>query len=85
MEGNMPESLPETENFLQTSAGGHTEPLPFRGSDLVNWLVERGLCAVRMEAERYGARLQLGGVLEHQEPFRDSSLLFHFTLHSDSS
>uniref|UniRef100_A0A8D3BMA5 DEP domain-containing protein n=1 Tax=Scophthalmus maximus TaxID=52904 RepID=A0A8D3BMA5_SCOMX len=36
----------------------------FRGSDLVDWLVERGLCAGRAEAQLYGARLQRGGVLD---------------------
>uniref|UniRef100_A0A7N5ZX97 DEP domain-containing protein n=1 Tax=Anabas testudineus TaxID=64144 RepID=A0A7N5ZX97_ANATE len=55
----------------------------FRGSDLVDWLIERGLCAGRVEAQRYGVRLQQGGVLDHltcQYSFRDvPTLLYHFT------
>lgn len=55
----------------------------FRGSDLVDWLVERGLCAGRAEAQRYGVRLQQGGVLDHstgQHRFKDEvTLLYHFT------
>ncbi len=55
----------------------------FRGSDLVDWLVERGLCAGRAEAQLYGVRLQQGGVLDHlsgQHSFRDEPiLLYHFT------
>uniref|UniRef100_A0A8D2ZKT2 DEP domain-containing protein n=1 Tax=Scophthalmus maximus TaxID=52904 RepID=A0A8D2ZKT2_SCOMX len=55
----------------------------FRGSDLVDWLVERGLCAGRAEAQLYGARLQRGGVLDRPAGrlgFRDqASLLYHFT------
>nr|XP_020457327.1 integral membrane protein GPR155-like isoform X2 [Monopterus albus] len=37
----------------------------FQGSDLVDWLVERGLCAGRAEGQLYGIRLQHGGVLHH--------------------
>ncbi|XP_021177266.2 integral membrane protein GPR155 isoform X1 [Fundulus heteroclitus] len=55
----------------------------FRGSDLVVWLTERGLCAGRAEARLYGLRLQQGGVLTHltgQQGFRDEPTLFyHFT------
>lgn len=55
----------------------------FRGSDLVDWLVERGLCAGRAEAQLYGVRLQQGGVLDHltgRHSFRDEpTLLYHFT------
>ncbi|XP_019949740.2 lysosomal cholesterol signaling protein isoform X1 [Paralichthys olivaceus] len=55
----------------------------FRGSDLVDWLVERGLCAGRAEAQLYGERLQRGGVLDHlrgRHSFRDEvTLLYHFT------
>uniref|UniRef100_A0A8C2XIE3 G protein-coupled receptor 155b n=1 Tax=Cyclopterus lumpus TaxID=8103 RepID=A0A8C2XIE3_CYCLU len=55
----------------------------FRGSDLVDWLVERLLCAGRAEARRYGVRLQRGGVLAHpagQHAFRDEpTRLYHFT------
>ncbi|XP_029377544.1 integral membrane protein GPR155 isoform X2 [Echeneis naucrates] len=54
----------------------------FRGSELVDWLLERGLCSVRAEAELYGVRLQQGGVLDHltgQHSFRDEvMLLYHF-------
>uniref|UniRef100_A0A8C7YD08 G protein-coupled receptor 155b n=1 Tax=Oryzias sinensis TaxID=183150 RepID=A0A8C7YD08_9TELE len=52
-------------------------------SDLVNWLVERGLCSGRAEGELYGIRLQRGGVLRRltgQQSFRDElGLLYHFT------
>uniref|UniRef100_H3CD17 G protein-coupled receptor 155b n=1 Tax=Tetraodon nigroviridis TaxID=99883 RepID=H3CD17_TETNG len=55
----------------------------FCGSDLVDWLVERGLSAGRADARLYGARLQLGGVLDHltgQHSFQDeSAMLFYFT------
>ncbi|XP_030011808.1 integral membrane protein GPR155-like [Sphaeramia orbicularis] len=55
----------------------------FRGSDLVDWLLERGLCAGRGEAQIYGGRLQRGGVLDHltaQHRFRDeATLLYYFT------
>ncbi|XP_075960241.1 lysosomal cholesterol signaling protein isoform X1 [Anarhichas minor] len=55
----------------------------FLGSDLVDWLVERGLCAGRAEARLYGVRLQQGGVLDHQtgrHSFKEEpSLLYHFT------
>lgn len=55
----------------------------FRGSDLVDWLTERGLCAGRAEAQLYGVQLQRGGVLDHltgQCSFRDvPTLLYHFT------
>ncbi|XP_049927612.1 integral membrane protein GPR155-like isoform X1 [Epinephelus moara] len=55
----------------------------FQGSDLVDWLLERGLCAGRAEAQLYGVRLQQGGVLHHltgQRRFRDEpSLLYCFT------
>ncbi|XP_041803391.1 integral membrane protein GPR155 [Chelmon rostratus] len=66
----------------------HHHPQPhfesvFRGSDLVDWLVERGLCAGRAEAQLYAVRLQLGGVLDHLtgwHSFRDEpTLLYHFT------
>uniref|UniRef100_A0A7N8XC18 G protein-coupled receptor 155b n=1 Tax=Mastacembelus armatus TaxID=205130 RepID=A0A7N8XC18_9TELE len=54
----------------------------FRGSDLVDWLVERGLCAGRAEAQLYGIRLQQGGVIDHltgQYSFRDiPTLLYRF-------
>ncbi|XP_011482377.1 integral membrane protein GPR155 isoform X1 [Oryzias latipes] len=55
----------------------------FQSSDLVNWLVERGLCSGRTEGELYGIRLQRGGVLRRltgQQSFRDElGLLYHFT------
>ncbi|XP_068183933.1 lysosomal cholesterol signaling protein isoform X2 [Antennarius striatus] len=63
----------------------HPEPTienVFRGSDLVDWLVERGLCVERAEALLYGIRLQLGGVLDHltgRHSFKDEPLLlYHF-------
>ncbi|XP_017282549.1 integral membrane protein GPR155 isoform X2 [Kryptolebias marmoratus] len=56
----------------------------FRGSTLVDWLVERGLCAGRAEAKHYAVRLLQGGVFSHltgQHSFRDEpTLLYHFTL-----
>ncbi|XP_053730309.1 integral membrane protein GPR155 isoform X5 [Synchiropus splendidus] len=60
----------------------------FPGSILVDWLVERGLSAGRVEAERYGGRLWQGGVLAHmtgQERFKDTAtLLYHFTSSTES-
>uniref|UniRef100_A0AAQ5X649 DEP domain-containing protein n=1 Tax=Amphiprion ocellaris TaxID=80972 RepID=A0AAQ5X649_AMPOC len=52
----------------------------FRGCDLVDWLLERGLCSGRIEAEIYGVRLQHGGVLDHltgQHCFRDEPTLLY--------
>lgn len=55
----------------------------FCGSDLVDWLMARGLGAGRADARLYGARLQLGGVLDHltgQHSFQDeSAVLYYFT------
>lgn len=55
----------------------------FGGSNLMDWLVERGLCAGRDEAKLYGGRLLQGGVFRHLtglQGFRDEpSLLYHFT------
>ncbi|TMS04866.1 Integral membrane protein GPR155 [Larimichthys crocea] len=55
----------------------------FLGSDLVDWLVERGLCSGRAEARLYAARLQAGGVLDHltgRRSFREEpTLLYRFT------
>ncbi|KAL3050621.1 hypothetical protein OYC64_012610 [Pagothenia borchgrevinki] len=52
----------------------------FRGSDLVDWLVSRGLCSERTDAILYGVRLQRGGVLDRQHRFRDKpSLMYCFT------
>lgn len=55
----------------------------FCGSDLVDWLIERGLSAGRVEARLYGARLQLGGVFDHlagQHSFQDEpTMLYYFT------
>uniref|UniRef100_A0A3Q0S354 G protein-coupled receptor 155 n=1 Tax=Amphilophus citrinellus TaxID=61819 RepID=A0A3Q0S354_AMPCI len=62
----------------------HQHPQPhlenvFRGSDLVDWLVDRGLCAGRAEAQLYGARLQQGGVFTGQHRFRDEpNFLYRF-------
>ncbi|KAL1021746.1 hypothetical protein UPYG_G00017460 [Umbra pygmaea] len=54
----------------------------FLGSDLVDWLVRVGLAGGRREAQRYGAQLHQGGILQHhnhQFGFRDDPLLqFHF-------
>uniref|UniRef100_A0A3P8SLT1 G protein-coupled receptor 155 n=1 Tax=Amphiprion percula TaxID=161767 RepID=A0A3P8SLT1_AMPPE len=52
----------------------------FRGCDLVDWLLERGLCSGRIEAEIYGVHLQHGGVLDHltgQHCFRDEPTLLY--------
>lgn len=55
----------------------------FGGSDLVDWLIGRGLCAGRAEARLYARRLQLGGVIDDPmggRTFRDDpALLYHFT------
>uniref|UniRef100_A0A668ABH4 G protein-coupled receptor 155 n=1 Tax=Myripristis murdjan TaxID=586833 RepID=A0A668ABH4_9TELE len=55
----------------------------FPGSDLVDWLVGRGLCADRGEARLYGGQLQQGGVLHHlthEFGFKDDpTLLYCFT------
>ncbi|XP_042372379.1 integral membrane protein GPR155-like, partial [Plectropomus leopardus] len=60
----------------------------FWGSALVDWLLERGLCAGRAEARLYGVRLQQGGVLDHltgQHAFRDAPfLLYRFTQAGES-
>ncbi|XP_076599461.1 lysosomal cholesterol signaling protein isoform X1 [Chaetodon auriga] len=70
------------------SSPPHQHPQPhlesvFRGSDLVDWLVERGLCTRRAEAQLYAVQLQLGGVLDHlsgRHSFRDEpTLLYRFT------
>ncbi|XP_034464215.1 integral membrane protein GPR155 isoform X1 [Hippoglossus hippoglossus] len=71
---------------VPASCPSRPQPRPegvFRGSDLVDWLVERGLCAGRAEAQLYGDRLQRGGVfdpLTGRHSFRDEvTLLYHFT------
>lgn len=55
----------------------------FRGSDLVDWLVERGLCTGRGDAQIYGRILQQGRVLDHvlgQYSFMDEAAhLYYFT------
>lgn len=55
----------------------------FCGSDLVDWVMERGLSAGRADARLYGVRLQLGGVLHPltgQHRFQDeSTVLYSFT------
>uniref|UniRef100_A0A3B4A4G4 DEP domain-containing protein n=1 Tax=Periophthalmus magnuspinnatus TaxID=409849 RepID=A0A3B4A4G4_9GOBI len=53
----------------------------FRGSDLVEWLLERGLCKGRGEAQMYGGFLQQGGVIEHetgQYGFKDEDTIFYY-------
>ncbi|XP_029306368.1 LOW QUALITY PROTEIN: integral membrane protein GPR155 [Cottoperca gobio] len=60
----------------------------FRGSDFVDWLVERGLCAGRAEAVLYGVRLQQGGVFDHltgRHSFRDEPSLYCFTQGSEGA
>ncbi|CAJ1066734.1 integral membrane protein GPR155 isoform X1 [Xyrichtys novacula] len=49
---------------LQQHHLSHSESV-FRGSDLMDWLVERGLCAGPAEAKLYCGQLQLGGVIDH--------------------
>ncbi|CAI5654797.1 unnamed protein product [Oreochromis niloticus] len=72
--GNAP-SPPQFHQYPQS----HIENV-FRGSDLVEWLVERGLSAGRAEAQLYGARLQRGGLLTGQHSFKDEpNFLYHFT------
>ncbi|KAK7901350.1 hypothetical protein WMY93_018119 [Mugilogobius chulae] len=53
----------------------------FRGSELVEWLLERGLCAGRGEAQLYGGRLLMGGVIQHQTGLSgfEDTLLYSFT------
>lgn len=81
--------LPEEHHLHQhdlTSSPPHPQPhleCVFQSSDLVDWLIERGLCTGRAEARLYCARLQLGGVLRHLRgghSFRDEpTRLYHFT------
>ncbi|XP_071479654.1 lysosomal cholesterol signaling protein-like [Diadema antillarum] len=55
----------------------------FRGSDLVDWLLEVGLAEGRSEATAYGTRLLLGQLLEHthqEHHFHDSGLFYRFLL-----
>ncbi|XP_053292431.1 LOW QUALITY PROTEIN: integral membrane protein GPR155 [Pleuronectes platessa] len=79
---------PSTPQHQQVPAPCPSRPQPrpdgvFRGSDLVDWLVERGLCAGRAEAQLYGERLQRGGVLDQLtglHSFRDEvTLWYQFT------
>lgn len=59
----------------------------FCGSDLVDWLIERGLSSGRADARLYGVRLQLGGVLYHltgQHSFQDESTMLYYFTHSRS-
>lgn len=49
----------------------------FRGSDLVEWLVEHGLCTGRGDALLYGRSLQLGRVIEGQYSFTDQASAFY--------
>lgn len=55
----------------------------FRGGDLVDWLLERGLCSRRGGALLYGSRLQSGGVIEppgERHSFgAEPALLYRFT------
>lgn len=62
----------------------HPQPQPpsgvFRGSDLVGWLVEHGLCTGRGDALLYGRSLQQGGVIEGLYSFTDeATVLYCFT------
>ncbi|CAB1413519.1 unnamed protein product [Pleuronectes platessa] len=79
---------PSTPQHQQVPAPCPSRPQPrpdgvFRGSDLVDWLVERGLCAGRAEAQLYGERLLRGGVLVQLtglHSFRDEvTLWYQFT------
>lgn len=59
----------------------------FCGSELVDWLMERGLSAGRADARLYGVRLQLGGVLDHltgQHSFQDESTMLYYFTHGRS-
>ncbi|XP_018549321.1 integral membrane protein GPR155 isoform X1 [Lates calcarifer] len=73
--------LASSPSYLHQHPQSHLQSV-FRGSDLVAWLVERGLCVGRAEAQLYGIRLQQGRVLDHltgQHSFRDDvTLLYHF-------
>ena len=64
------------------SRGVHTYRAAFTGRNLVDWLLEVGLCADRGEGLLYGRHLLAGGVLEHvnrQHHFFDLLYLYHFT------
>ena len=53
----------------------------FRGCDLVDWLVEAGLCIDRTSAEEYASVLLEGRVLEHVQKrhyFYDLPYLYRF-------
>lgn len=50
----------------------------FRGSDLVEWLVEHGLCTGRGDALLYGRSLQQGGVIQGECSFTDEATLWFF-------
>ncbi|KAM4607587.1 lysosomal cholesterol signaling protein isoform 2-T2 [Polymixia lowei] len=66
-------------NSTHPHSRSHLEGL-FRGSDLVDWLVQRGLCVDRVEAQFYGGRLQQGGVLHHmahRKSFKDDPVLLY--------
>lgn len=81
---------PDAADELQSSQADNQRGFAsFRGSDLVDWLLERGLCAGRIEGELYGVRLQRGGVLDHvtgEHGFRDEpSLLYRFTQGKDET
>lgn len=84
LEAPTPLHLPQEE---QPNAVHHSQisqpQRVFRGCDLVDWLVERGLCMGRGDAEMYGRSLQQGGVLDHvmgQHRFKDeAALLYYFT------
>lgn len=65
----------------------HSEHV-FCGSDLVDWLMERGLSAGRADARMYAVRLQLGRVLDHltgQHSFQDESTMLYYFTHSTSA
>uniref|UniRef100_A0A3P9J661 G protein-coupled receptor 155b n=1 Tax=Oryzias latipes TaxID=8090 RepID=A0A3P9J661_ORYLA len=83
-----PEQLSDPANCRHQHDSSPSPPMSqpqqlFQSSDLVNWLVERGLCSGRTEGELYCIRLQRGGVLRRltgQQSFRDElGLLYHFT------
>ncbi|XP_037536299.1 integral membrane protein GPR155 [Nematolebias whitei] len=78
------EEIPELHSDQVHSPTQSSPEGVFGGSNLVDWLVERGLCSGRDEAKLYGGRLLQGGVFSHLtglQSFRDEpSLLYHFTV-----
>lgn len=64
------------------SRGVHSYTAAFTGRNLIDWLLEVGLCQDRGEGLTYGRHLLTGGVIEHvhqDHHFYDLPYLYHFT------